>query len=78
MAASKKLAAAAATNKVCENPKIEKANVKNVKKVGTVRAKPTKAAVKSATTKLKSPKAKSQPKKAIKRPLLKKITVGKK
>ncbi|KAL9872307.1 uncharacterized protein ACN427_014274 [Glossina fuscipes fuscipes] len=89
MAPSKKVtaAAAAATKKTSEKKKSEKANVKNIKKVGTVKAKPTKAAIKATATKPKAPKAKTativKPKKATttvaaKKTTMKKIAVGKK
>ncbi|KAL9887581.1 uncharacterized protein ACN2A1_009732 [Glossina fuscipes fuscipes] len=89
MAPSKKVtaAAAAATKKTSEKKKSENANVKNIKKVGTVKAKPTKAAIKATATKPKAPKAKTativKPKKATttvaaKKTTMKKIAVGKK
>ncbi|KAL9887583.1 uncharacterized protein ACN2A1_009735 [Glossina fuscipes fuscipes] len=89
MAPSKKVtaAAAAATKKTSEKKKSENANVKNIKKVGTVKAKPTKAAIKATATKPKAPKAKTativKPKKATttvaaKKTTMKKIAVAKK
>uniref|UniRef100_A0A1B0FG45 H15 domain-containing protein n=1 Tax=Glossina morsitans morsitans TaxID=37546 RepID=A0A1B0FG45_GLOMM len=85
-----KLSAAATKDpkgKASEKKKTEKAKVKNIKKVGTVKAKPTKAAVKATATKPKAPKAKTtaiaKPKKATtnvaaKKTTMKKIAVGKK